>query len=125
MATEHWMDEPEEEDYPAAFNYLTLLTDPREAKKLAKAMKQSSRLEHYMANDILRASGLSLLPADDHEVVKDLHKVQSGEKLSPVLLVRGTPLWVADGYHRICASYHLNEDEVIPCRIVDRITTTR
>ena len=125
MATEHWKDEPEEHDIPAAFNYLSLLIDPREAKKLTKAMKQRSRLEHYMANDILRASGLSLLAADDHEVVKDLHKVKSGEKLSPVLLVRNTPLWVADGYHRICASYHLNEDEVIPCRIVDRITTTR
>ena len=25
----------------------------------------------------------------------------------------------ADGYHRICASYHLNEDAEIPCRIVD------
>jgi hypothetical protein len=125
MATEHWKDEPEEQDIPAAFNYLSLLIDPREAKKLTKAMKQRSRLEHYMANDILRASGLSLLAADDHEVVKDLHKVKSGEKLSPVLLVRNTPLWVADGYHRICASYHLSEDEVIPCRIVDRITTTR
>jgi hypothetical protein len=125
MATEHWKDEPEEQDFPAAFNYLSLLIDPREAKKIAKVMKRRSRLEHFMANVILRASGLSLLAADDHEVVKDLHKVKSGEKFSPVLLVRNTPLWVADGYHRICASYHLNEDEVIPCRIVDRITTTR
>jgi hypothetical protein len=44
--------------------------------------------------------------------------------LSPVLLVRGTlrpevPLIVADGYHRICASYHLDEDADIPCRIAD------
>jgi hypothetical protein len=44
--------------------------------------------------------------------------------LSPVLLVRGrldahVPLTVADGYHRICASYHLDEDADIPCRIVD------
>lgn len=124
MATEHWKDESEEQDISAARNYLSLLIDPREAKKLAKAMKQRSRLEHYIAKDILRASDLSLLAADDHEVVKDLHKVKSGEKLSPVLLVRNTPLWVADGYHRICASYYLNEDEVIPCRIVDRITTT-
>jgi hypothetical protein len=45
-----------------------------------------------------------------------------------VLLVRGrlgaaeVPLTVADGYHRICASYHLNEDADIPCRIVDLTT---
>jgi hypothetical protein len=25
---------------------------------------------------------------------------------------------VADGYHRICASYHLDEDTEIPCRMV-------
>jgi hypothetical protein len=26
---------------------------------------------------------------------------------------------VADGYHRICASHHVDEDADIPCRIVD------
>jgi hypothetical protein len=41
-----------------------------------------------------------------------------------VLLVRGRldahiPLTVADGYHRICAGHHLDEDADIPCRIVD------
>lgn len=125
MKTEHWKEEPEDKDFPAAFNYLSLLIDPREAKKIVKAMKRSSRIDHFMAKDLFRASGLPHLGDDDHEVIKDLHKVKSGEMLSPVLLVRGTPLWVADGYHRICASYHLDEDEVIPCRIVDRITTTR
>ena len=47
-------------------------------------------------------------------------KVKKGEKLSPVLLVQGTPLWVADGYHRICTSYHLDEKEPVPCRIAPR-----
>jgi hypothetical protein len=28
-------------------------------------------------------------------------------------------LTIADGYHRICASYHLDEDADIPCRIAD------
>jgi hypothetical protein len=78
-----------------------------------------------MAKDILRASALPLLAANDHEVAKDLSKVKSGTKLSPVLLVRGTPLWIADGYHRVCASYHLDEDAAIPCRIVARGTEGR
>jgi hypothetical protein len=26
-------------------------------------------------------------------------------------------LEIADGYHRICASYHLDEDADIPCRM--------
>jgi hypothetical protein len=28
------------------------------------------------------------------------------------------PLHIADGYHRVCASYYLDEDTDIPCRIV-------
>jgi hypothetical protein len=53
-------------------------------------------------------------------VTTDLNKVKLGNKLSPVLLVQGEPLWVADGYHRICASYHLDEKTGVPCRIVAR-----
>jgi hypothetical protein len=120
MATEHWQDEPQEQDFTAARTFLSLLVSPAQSKKLAKALERSSELEHFMAKDILRASGLALLPADNHEVAKDLNKVKAGTKLSPVLLVRGTPLWVADGYHRVCASYHLDEDAQIPCRIVSR-----
>jgi len=52
-----------------------------------------------------------------------LQKVAGGERLSPVLLVRNpvaaAPLIIADGYHRICASYHLDENVLIACRIVD------
>src|ERR1700691_1482761 len=120
MATEHWQDQPEEQDFVAARTYLSLLLEPKEAKELAKALEKATGLEHFMAKDILRASGLALLPADNHEVAKDLGKVKAGTKLSPVLLVRGTPLWIADGYHRVCASYSLNEDAEIPCRIVPR-----
>jgi hypothetical protein len=80
---------------------------------------------HRKAKDLLRASGLDALPRDNTHVAKDLDKVRAGERLSPVLLVRGdlshgVPLVVADGYHRICASYHLDENADIPCRIVDR-----
>ena len=120
MESEHWQDQPEEKDFVAARTYLSLLLDPKQAKKLARTLEQSSELEHFMAKDILRASGLALLPTDNHEVAKDLSKVKAGTKLSPVLLVRGTPLWVADGYHRVCASYSLDEDAAIPCRIVPR-----
>jgi hypothetical protein len=27
------------------------------------------------------------------------------------------PLQIADGYHRVCASYHLDENTDIPCRL--------
>jgi hypothetical protein len=50
--------------------------------------------------------------------------MKKGKPLSPVLLVRGeltsgSGPTIADGYHRICASHHLNEDADIPCRLVD------
>ena len=120
MVSEHWKDEPEHQDFPAARSYLSLLVGPGEAKKTAKALGDELDIARYKAKDILRAARLPLLPLDDPEVTVDLAKVKAGTKLSPVLLVRGDPLWIADGYHRICASYHLDEDAEIPCRIVAR-----
>ncbi len=121
MPNERWKAEPEEQDYPAARSYLSLLVSPDDARRYAKALAKETRLWHYKAKDLLRSSGLALLASDDHELEKDLEKVRQGVKLSPVLLVRGVPLWVADGYHRICASYHIDEDALIACRIVDRL----
>jgi hypothetical protein len=120
MESEHWKDEPEVEDFPSAESYLTLLVGLEAATKLAKALRKQKGLSHFAAKDILRASGLPLLPADDSEVSSDLEKIKLGDRLSPVLLVFGEPLWVADGYHRVCVSYHLNEKTPIPCRIVPR-----
>lgn len=120
---EHWKDEPEEQDYPAALSYLSLVTSETRAGTLVAALK-GAPVVRRMAKDLLRASRLEMLPAENFHVQKDLKKVQKGRRLSPVLLVAGdlatdTPLTIADGYHRICASYHLDEDAVIPCRLVD------
>jgi len=120
MPSEHWKDKPEDEDFPAAQSFLSLLVGPDTAAKLAKALRKQKLLVHFAAKDILRASGLPLLDANDSEVSSDLEKINHGEKLSPVLLVYGVPLWVADGYHRVCVSYHLDEKESVPCRIVSR-----
>ena len=78
----------------------------------------------YHAKDLIRASRLKPLPMDDAHVREDILKVINGVKLSPVLLVRGgiehdLPLTIADGYHRVCASYHLADDTDIPARIID------
>lgn len=120
MANEHWKNGPEAKDYPAAASYLSLLVGPLAAAKLVKALRKAKTLEHHAAKDILRASGLPLLGPHDSEVAVDLEKVSSGERLSPVLLVRGVPLWVADGYHRVCASCHIDEKSPVPCRVVER-----
>jgi hypothetical protein len=120
MAGEHWKAEPEAQDFPAAESYLSLLVGHVMAAKLAKALSKENTLQNYAAKDILRAAGLPLLGPDDPEVATDLDKVKAGRKLSPVLLAQGIPLWVADGYHRICASYHIDEKALVPCRMVAR-----
>jgi hypothetical protein len=118
MPAEHWKNEPEDQDYPAAASYLSLLVGPETAAKLVKTLRKSDKVVSYAAKDLLRASGLPLLPAGDSEVAADLKKIKQGSKLSPVLLVQGDPLWIADGYHRICVSYHIDEKEEVLCRIV-------
>jgi hypothetical protein len=120
---QHWQEEPDEHDYPAAADYLSLLMREKGANELAGHLR-TAPLVHRKAKDLLRASQLPELGPDNVHVAKDLEKVRKGRPLSPVLLVQGRleagiPLTVADGYHRICASYHLNEDADIPCRIVD------
>jgi len=122
MAEVRWKDEPDEHDYPAAGSYLALIADSPTVTMLVDALR-SSPVERHKAKDILRASGLAHLPLDNVHVARDVDKVKSGRALSPVLLVRGDigrglPLQIADGYHRVCASYHLDEDTDIPCRIV-------
>lgn len=120
---EHWKDEPDEHDFPAAADYLSLVFSDQTAAALVDGLKGVEKLDRK-AKDLLRASRLTLLPRDNPHVAADLKKVSGGERLSPVLLVRGQaekglPLLIADGYHRICASYHLDEDADIPCRLVE------
>jgi hypothetical protein len=123
VASEHWQSEPDQHDFPAAATYLSLICGAAIAEKLV-VLLQGAPSSIYQAKDLLRASGLALLDKNNAHVAKDLEKVRSGHKLSPILLVRGNfiehrPLVVADGYHRICASYWLDENSPIPCRVAD------
>lgn len=123
MAKVLWQDRPEEHDYPAAESYLKLLFPAREAEAVVEALRSGGVLEHFKAKDILRASGLPLLPADNAHVLADIKKVRDGKALSPILMVRTTaelhhhPI-IADGYHRVCASYHIDENTDIPVVII-------
>ena len=78
---------------------------------------------HKKAKDLLRASCLALLPKDNPHVRVDLKKIKKGTPLSPILVVRGelntgVAMQIADGYHRVCASYYTDENTDIPVRIV-------
>ena len=118
-----WKAAPEEHDYPAAASYLSLIATTAQVDDLVERLKAGVST-HYKAKDMLRAAGLPLLPKDNAHVAADLKKIAGHEHLSPVLLVRGDlghgiPLHIADGYHRVCASYYVDENTDIPCQIVD------
>ena|SRR5215831_17178191 len=115
-----WLAEPEEHDYPAAESYLKLLFDDKVVVSLLEKLKRSP-MTAFKAKDIFRASGLSLLGISNSHVEKDLTKIRKGSGLSPLLLVRdgnGAKVIIADGYHRLCAVYSVDEDAMIPCKIV-------
>src|ERR1700722_847806 len=123
MGKVRWLPEPEAHDYPAAASYLSLLADDATIAKIASALRAAPSVTHK-AKDILRASRLPFLHADNAHVASDLKKINEGQALSPILLIRGdiasgVALQIADGYHRVCASYLTDENTDIPCRLVE------
>jgi hypothetical protein len=120
----NWRRRPVAADLNAAARFLSLINTPAQIKYLVGAMRRNKAVNHA-AKDLLRASGLALLPKDEPQVEADLKKVRRGKSLSPVLLVvgdmtLGIPLTVADGYHRICAVCYFDEDAPVSCRLVSR-----
>ncbi len=80
-----WDEKPDAHDYPAAANYLSLHLTSGHVDAVVKALKKAP-ITTYQAKDLLRASGLDVLPLSDAHVAEDLAKVIKGTKLSPVLL---------------------------------------
>ncbi len=123
VRTDNWSDVPEDEDYESAASFLSLLL-PAETTELAVQRLRHAPMVRRRAKDLLRASGLSTLPADNPSVARKLKHLKQGKLLSPVLCLRGdlhagALLTIADGYHRICASYLLDEGADIPCRLAE------
>jgi hypothetical protein len=115
-----WLKQPKAGNYPAALSFLSLIFPERVASKHVARLKGAA-VSEFKSKDIFRASGLPLLGLDNHFVAKDRRKILAGESLSPILLVRDDVthrVIVADGYHRMCAVYGVDEDALIHCRIV-------
>ena len=81
--------EPDDHDYPAAASYLSLAPGRPDAGDAVVTELRGAPISHWKAKDLLRASGLSLLPTDNLHVASDLKKINKGVSLSPVLLVEG------------------------------------
>jgi hypothetical protein len=112
-----WLPEPDDKNYPAAESHLGLLYDDKSVKVMVGKLR-AAPVSLFKTKDI---SGLSLLGVNNSHVERDHEKIEEGKSLSPILLVRdphNSNVIIADGYHRLCAVYSFNEDELIPCKIV-------
>ncbi len=115
-----WLADVEEQDYPAAESYLSIIYPTNRVAEMVAALRKAAQVQ-FKAKDIFRASQLSLLGISNLRVERDRAKILAGKGLSPILLVRDTPngkVVIADGYHRLCAIYGFNEDALIPCKII-------
>jgi hypothetical protein len=117
-----WLAKPQDHNYQAAEDYLSLIMSPQKASDYRQQLSAAQDvITHRKAKDILRASQLALLAQDNKHVAADLAKAASRQAISPILLIRGSgkhPLIVADGYHRVCASYWIDENTDIPCVLI-------
>jgi hypothetical protein len=117
-----WENKPAEADFKAARTYLGLLASDAVAAHIVKRLR-AAKTSEFEAKDLLRASQTHLLDDDDPHVAENLKKLKKGKRLSPVLLVcgdasKGVTLTIADGHHRICASYQWSIGEPVACRLV-------
>lgn len=112
-----WLSDVADHDYDAAFNYLSLKFDKKHATGIVDRMKKA-KVTSRRANDILRATDLPPLPLTDPGVKRDLLKLLSGEKLSPVLVYDQQPgADIADGYHRVSLAYNIDPFLMVPLRL--------
>jgi hypothetical protein len=117
-----WKPRPEEADYEAALDFLSLQLTVATARGWIVKARRAPRIER-VAKDLLRASNLPLLSVDEKHVATDLKRIRKGKTLSPIILIQGDltknrPFIIADGYHRVCAACHADEDAPVAAVLV-------
>ena len=112
-----WLDEPEEHDYLAALSVLSLSYSLEHAGRLVEALR-AAPVEEWKAKDIARMADEVILDRHNSHVQHNFKKIREGKPLSPILLVRTERgLLIADGYHRACSVYLLDEDQFVKAKI--------
>jgi hypothetical protein len=108
-----WKKDVADHDYAAASSYLSIRFGESRAREVSANLLKLPVVRRR-ANDILRATRRDPLPLSDPGVVREMQKVLSGEKLSPVLVAEGD---IADGYHRVSLAYALDPYADVPVKL--------
>lgn len=114
-----WSKDVADHDYEAAVAYLGLLFKPKKAGRLSAKMRKAE-ISEFLAKDILRASDISLSYIKAFDWTKQQEEIEHQDPMSPILIVRqckGRPLLIADGFHRLCATFVADQEVKVPCKI--------
>ena len=114
-----WLDKPADKDVKAAESFLQLLYGPKKARRYSKSLEIAD-LEKYPARDLLRASETPIAEVQAFDWLKQRKEIAAGTAMSPILLIRqenGGHLIIADGFHRLCAVFSIDQDAPVPCFI--------
>jgi hypothetical protein len=124
MAKKHaqWKQRPENDNYEAALDYLSLQFTQSTAGRLIAKARRAPCIER-IAKDLLRVSNLPLLSVDEKHVAEDLKRIHKGKPISPIIVIQGDlrknrSFVIADGYHRVCAACHADEDAPVAAVLV-------
>lgn len=117
-----WGEFPAQHNFDNAYEYLSLLCLPEKAQEITDRLWESKTIYYRRPDDILRAAGLIPLHQTDLRVQNAIRKIHSKKEIAPAILVistRNQRIHIADGYHRICASYYLAEGAKVPCIVAE------
>ena len=114
-----WLDDIEDHDYDAAFNFLRIKVGKKRAEALVDKLRGAKLIE-MRANDILRATDLRALDVNDPGTHHNMVKTIMGKSLSPVLIVslQGGNSTIADGYHRVSWVYWISPWAMVPGKLI-------
>jgi hypothetical protein len=115
-----WLKKPQPGNYSDAFSFLGLIYDGNKIVEFMKMFKSAS-ISEFKARDIIRAANITDITNTNLLIEEDRKKIKKEVALSPVLLLRDSVnarVIIAEGYYRIAAAYSIDENAVIPCKII-------
>jgi disulfide oxidoreductase YuzD len=112
MKTAQWKNTIKESQRKGAIKYLSLIFDSNKIKKVTRLLyKATFKIEFFKASDLIRAAHHYPFDQEDENVVSHIRKIKKSQSMEPVILVHSQEiLYIADGYHRVCACYMMKND---------------